>query len=184
MELMAAVGILVIISGIGSVFYMRYLENQKLMKFWLTGQNFGKAVEFCLVKHGDDLRKCASFAELKFECDHCEDAFCYDPGGAAGNEERLIVRMENDKYKAHAVYNEVIAVQRPAIRIQELNGNTLKFCSGRQRTLDGNFTGHYSMRLPIKKCQSDSDCQTGQVCRNFPNMPRGCLAPATPIPGR
>ena len=177
-EILVAMGIMSIITSIGAFSYFKYYENAKLLKIQKTAENFHKAVQVCLIKYHDDPKKCASFRRLKFNCDYCFPRVCWKeitsystpPLRPAMN---ISIGMIVGQYRGTANYS-LSYLPPGAFRIQEVGGTSLKFCSKVRTKLDGvpNSGPVAPLKKPIRKCQADSDCDTGNGEHCFgPQMP-------------
>ena len=177
-ELLATIGIVGIITGVASVAYMKYYEKSKLFKIQQTAENFHKAAEICLMKYQDDPTKCASFRRLKFDCDYCYPRVCWKEicsysSSPCRPELNIGIGMEVGRYRGTATYS-LSYLPHEAFRIQEVGGTSLKFCSKVRTRLDGvpNTGPVAPLKKPIRKCQTDSDCDTGNGEHCFaPQMP-------------
>ena len=170
-EILAAVGIMSVMAGIGAFSYLKYYEKSKLFKIYKTGTNFATAVKICLMKYHDDPIKCASYRRLKFKCDYCFDNNVYyilksDPANKSpGLGDRFNISMVLEPYRGEFVYRTSPSHGNPnlAVRIQEVGGTSLKWCS---------YPGTAGViKMPIRKCVNNSDCETGEHClsNSMPN---------------
>ena len=73
--------------------------------------------------------------------------------------------MTEDQYRSTIIYRAK-GLPHLAVRIQEKTGTSLKFCSYKHKFIDGTLTSPTggSVKLPIRKCETDSDCETEEHC--------------------
>ena len=165
-ELIVAVGIMVTLASIGTLFYLKYYEKGKFTKIHKTAENFSSAVQICLLKHDTDPTKCAFFNTLKFNCDYCASTVWFRPGtpntpGDLGDSFKIDITV--DEFRTTVVYR-LVANPSLIVRIQR-TGTTQKFCA-LQNTLYG--LNGYGISKPTRKCDINGDCETGEVCYLFP----------------
>ena len=133
-----------------------------MVSLYQSGKNFASAVQICLLKY-DDLSTCDTLIKLKFKCDICKNPTVYKHD----TYQRVFIQMQVGELRGHAVYR-LDRLPHLAVRIQELHGTSLKFCAYKHTNLKGVVSpGNGSVKLPIRKCASDTDCKTGEHCFAF-----------------
>ena len=186
-EVITAIGIVAVLSGVTSMSYMRYLTQSRVAAFNQSANQFFKAADLCMtVKDSDDLTKCNTKAKLKFKCDDCSAIthFAGQAGGLNGPRipERIDINFKSGDCAMCATYSPSstdINRKRTTVKCYEW-----KFCTRTQgynsvwqwdrvnnnwqRTNTPNSGTGYGARRPFQKCSADSDCKTGEVCHKFP----------------
>ena len=162
-ELLTAVGIGAVLSGIAGVSYLKFHRNATMKAFYESGKNFEAAVETCLIRGDDDLLKCDTFQRLRFKCDICKTQTVEKNGGQT----KLKIRLVAGELRSTIVYRTQ-NLPHLAVRIQELNGTGLSFCTVPSTDLQGNNpTPQSGIKQPIRECTTDADCKTGETCFKF-----------------
>lgn len=161
--MVVAVGIIVTLSSIGTLFYLKYYEKGKFTNIHQTAESFFTAVQLCLLKHDDDATKCDTLSELKIDCDYCDrvdlipnNPLLTDPYG-----DQIRLFMEVGEFESIATYrtDEIIS-HRICIRSTL---NSQKFCA----FAPSNRSTERIITTPVRKCAAATDCETGQFCEHF-----------------
>ena len=180
-EIVVAVGIMGIITSVATMSYLEYLQQGHITALEQNARSFFKATEVCLITNAtEDLSKCQDANALKFVCDGC--TIKYNPGsttvGTVKYADRAGVIMSTSSGDCN-----VCAEYRPAAISYMQKRTTLtcldvKFCTASTtRTQKFNWNTNtwdtipsyntYRLRMPYKKCSSNSDCETGEACHKF-----------------
>ena len=164
-EALLTLGIAAILTSISVMSYYRYYNKAKLTKIRETAENFFMAVQVCLLKYEDDPQQCTKLSTLKFNCDYCSNTVWFRPNNSTatdpfGNSFRIEITVE--QYRANPVYrtDEIIS----GIYGIQRTGTTQKFCS---LTVPNRTTEKTIVGFP-RECASASDCNSGQICHQYP----------------
>ena len=185
-EILVAVGIMGVLSGIAGIAYMDYLNKGRLTALEESARNFWTAAEVCAITRGEDLTRCNTKAKLRFNCDDCS-AVSYYPGRTTAPlvHPRLGIVIKSGDCSMCVHYSPTAS----AVSSWHSKQTTIKCYDWKFCTFSKNFTNDwkwdsttktwsktgvpktgtgYGVRKPFERCSANSDCKTGEVCHSFP----------------